>query len=115
MKSEEQFVKDARRILEQDLAALDPALGARLARARQGALDKAGFHAWFRRPGLWLAAAASVAAMVLAVSLSLHQPAPTVTTVSPEDLEILATADPLELYEDLEFLTWLEDVQRHAG
>jgi hypothetical protein len=113
MKPEEAFVKNVRQVLEQDLATFDPDLGARLSRARHATFDKAGSRSRFWRPGLWLpAVAGGMAAIVFAVSFSLYSPAPPVATAYAEDLEILATTDPLEFYEDLEFFAWLDETSR---
>jgi hypothetical protein len=82
----------------------------RLARARAAALN--GERAQRRsRPWLLPALGAAVAAaLVVSVTLQVtHKPDAAVADVATLDLELLTSHDDLELYQDLEFYTWLDD------
>ena len=109
------WLQAVREKLDAETAGYDSATLSRLNRARQAALD-AGLRP--RRRPWWhwsLVAAASSAAVVLALALTLRTPeiaAPVapVALEQPEvdDLELLVAGEDLELIENLEFYAWLE-------
>ena len=93
---------------ELDAGTVDAGVQSRLTRMRHDALDageRRGFSlkdSIWRWPGLATAGAAA-----LAVFLYFQTPG----GVQPnfEDIDLLASEDPLELYEDLEFYAWLAE------
>ncbi len=92
--------------LNRDLERLDPAMRARLAAARDLALEQA--NARSGRPLAWtLTALASSAVVVLAIVLS-RDGLERLPVAGLEDLELLSSLDGLDLYEDLDFYEWLE-------
>lgn len=105
------FIRKIKRDLNEGTQRLDAATQSRLTRLRHEALDAgerqgffAGFNFWhsaYRWPGLATAGTAT-----LAVFLYFQIPA-----VQPniEDLDLLASEDQLELYQDLEFYAWLAE------
>ena len=111
------FIKKIKQDLDEDTERLPAGIQSRLTRLRHEALDageRLGFLArfpWlnpaFRWPGLATAGTAA-----LAVFLYFQTPVGIQPNI--EDIDLLASEDPLELYEDLEFYAWLAD-QRAAG
>lgn len=102
--SDAEFEERVRATLEARAAALDPAVTARLRRARAGAL----VHVGTRRYGWTLQLAPAMAFVMAAVVvgvLALRTPAPMEPAL--DDFELLAGTDPLDLYEDLDFYEWL--------
>ncbi len=112
------FARDAARCLRDASDRLDPAIVAKLDRARQAAVRAAGD----RRRRTWLPAAAAAGVAAVAVSLVIgldwtSAPAglPSVNgEAAPGDMEIVLAGDNLEMFEELEFYAWLTD-QQDAG
>jgi hypothetical protein len=104
------IARRARQVLDRRAEELDETERARLRAARLRALDALAE----RRPlairrGL---AAAGVGALglMLVTSWWIRQPGPDLGAADGlEDLDILAAADDLELYDDLDFYRWLAD------
>ena len=101
---------------------LPEAVRARLAASRQEAVALVAereaatggwsFGGWFAPRGIAVAAAASLAAVAVWVSLSAPDgPAPLPLLSAPE----VAVVQELELLEELEFLAWLEEESQGAG
>jgi hypothetical protein len=110
----------ARVLLDESADGLDAATLSRLNRARQAALAQ-------RRPARrqWAlpAGLASACVLLLAV-LTWHSYGPTVgvslenplaRTAAPGDLDLVASEDSLEFYQDLEFYAWLETQDQDLG
>jgi hypothetical protein len=105
-REDRRFAERARERLERSAQELDADTGARLRAARLRALDAAPQRSrWLY--GVPIGALATASAALLAVYLSRETPAlgPGATL---EDFELLSDAEPLELYEQLEFLEWLD-------
>jgi hypothetical protein len=102
----------ARAQLNRAAADLDEFSVARLRAGRKRALAAAGTRRQFR-PGWWLPlSSAAVAALVtVTVATNWWQATPVTAT---EDIELMATHDDPEFFEDIDFYSWLED-QRDAG
>ena len=101
------LVASARRELDRSCNALDAHTLSRLNRIRHAALAR-------RQPRtsrMLLPFGGFVTACVLVLTVNLFMPgtAPEGNTVEPplEDIDILASADSLDLYEDYEFYEWL--------
>ena len=99
------FARDIKRHLDQSLDYLDEGALSRLRNARAAALADAP-SGWTRR---WpVGAAALVSAAALAVGVWFY-PLGVAHEGSPlEDLELLATVEDPQVYEDLDFYYWLE-------
>ncbi len=105
---EEKLVKLAKQTLDHSLQNMDEATVTRLQSARQKAMTPTLKSSWgWGLQPTW----AMAAACLLIISLALwsnyapHSPG----TLPFEDVEILANADGWELYEELEFYTWLAE------
>ena len=106
---DEAFLASGKALLDESVRDLDADVVARLRQARYRALKAK------PRPFFWLLPASGLAAAsvaVLAVSLWLYQPARPVPVHSVEDIEILTSAENLELFDDLEFYGWLAERDR---
>lgn len=83
----------------------------RLSAIRKEALDQFSsrqdkqFSSWLLPGG----AVAFATVAVIAVSLYLHQPWEKIPGTALDDIELLTSADKIELYEELEFYSWLAD------
>jgi hypothetical protein len=105
----EQFATQAKAYFDDSVQRLDAATLSRLNKGRHQALAHQGRArpvSWFR----WMPAT-GIAAAVLVTMIVIRGPAggdviPAPMTAS--DLEILLEEDGLELFEDLEFYSWLE-------
>ncbi len=112
------FARDASGRLRDAAQRLDPAIVARLDRARQAAVQAAGEP---RRPA-WLpvAVAAGIGTVALTLVIGRNQPGgpaglPVVSgDAVPGDMDIVLAGDNLEMFEELEFYAWLTD-QQDAG
>ena len=105
----------ARGLLDESVEHLDAATLSRLNQARQQALEAASRHT--HAGGRWWAIPASaLAAAFLAAVIWWPGPAVDGTPALPiEDMEILVTADSLEMLEELEFFMWLDEADVDAG
>lgn len=102
-REDRRFAERAREQLERSVQELDADTGARLRAARLRALDLAPRGSY----AVPIGALATASAAVLAVYLWSETLAPgPVATLA--DFELLSSVEPLELYEQLEFLEWLD-------
>ena len=108
--SEQQFVSRIRSALDQSVDQLDPGIRSRLRRMRHEALARKAAPPQRRwRWATGLAAAGAAAAMLLLLPIAPQDANSPLAAV--EDLEMLASGDPLEIYEDMEFYSWLSDME----
>jgi hypothetical protein len=99
--------------LDTSVAELDRETLRRLREARVSALDLAERrHARRIQIPRWLTAGslATVAVMVVAVSIWIAEPRQGLPVKQPEDMEILTAHEHLDMYKDLEFYRWLADM-----
>ena len=112
---DEKRAERARQLLDESVEHLDAATLSRLNQARQRALEAAAQHKR-RGHGSWAFPASGLAAAFLAAVIwwpqSTMDPAPLPPV---EDLEILVSADSLEMLEELEFFMWLDVADVDAG
>ncbi len=110
--SEREFVARIRTALDQSIEQLDPGIRSRLRRGRHEALARKAVSSPRRRPWRWgaaMVAATAAATLVLLVPINpRHTQSP---LAAIDDLEMLAASDPLEIYEDMEFYSWLSDME----
>lgn len=95
----------AKAVLDRQVRDLDPHTAARLQAARRAALEASPRPGW----APWLAASGFAAAIVLATVLWWRQPPPQPPLPAMEELDLLASAEGLEFYDDLEMYVWLAD------
>lgn len=116
--ADKQFAEQAKALFDDSVAGLDGAALSRLNRDRHAATEALRGNrpvAW----GRWLPATGVVAA-ALATVIMMRGPDPTsLPADSVADFEILFETDGLDMYEELEFYSWLEiadlDAQGNAG
>lgn len=105
------------RYLDQSVERLDPTTLARLHRARAEAVNVRSRAAKLRTRVWWVPASVATALIVAALTLWVWSPKEQhdQNRVLPfEDVDLLASAEPFEFYEDLEFYHWLS-AEDHAG
>jgi len=107
--NDEKLVSKIRDALDDSVNRIDAETSQRLVAARKQALENS--PKWLSLPKLFTAAATacSVLIAVVVVTTQLNKP---VDTDEVPAIELVATQDSIELYEELEFYTWLveEDV-----
>jgi len=120
------FVDTAKANLDEALRSISPATSARLRLARHHALEAVNDRGPEKYQVSWMLPAAGFAAVsvgVLALFLLLQSPEQTKLVSESvlqsdsgnmEDLELLASSESIEFYEDLEFYGWLLE-QNRAG
>lgn len=106
---DENVISKVRDALDDSVNRIDAETSQRLVAARREALQQT--QKRFSVPKLFTAAATafSILIAVVIVTTQFNQP---IETEDPQVLELAATQDTTELYEELEFYTWLveEDV-----
>ena len=109
---EQEFVSRIREVLDQSAEELEPGIRSRLNRMRHEAVARHAQRRAPRRSWRWAAGLATVsAAAVLMLMLPLDRPTEKTPLAAIDDMEILASSDPLEIYEDMEFYGWLSDLE----
>ncbi len=116
----ENFELDVRRALNQSVKELDDEILSRLRSARVEAIDTLETDSSFRH--WWMAGSAVVAATVVLASISLNIFQAELLPADSEwfaekvvDVDLLVAQEELELYEDLEFLIWLDESSYENG
>ena len=113
-RDDERFADKAGKLFDTSVDSLDAATLSRLNRSRQRALAEARRpeRQWLR----WVPATGVVAAAVVGVlvsngpgGMSVDEP------LSTADFEMLLEDDGLEMFEDLEFYSWLDQADLEAG
>ena len=98
----------ARELFDESVEAVDYGMRSRLMRARQAALAELERPRWRVVPWLPVAAAATVAAIAVAVWIPQEEGGDTeVTVASVDDFELLTLGEDLDMLgEDVEFYAW---------
>ena len=106
---EEKFVSKVCEALDDSVNRIDAETSQRIIAARQQALIKAPKKLTLPKLFTVAATAAAILLAVIIVSTQLNQP---IESESVEALELFAAQENIELYEELDFYTWLveEDV-----
>ena len=111
---DEAFVNQAKERFDDSVERLDAATLSQLNQVRHRALAELGGA---KLRGQWLrwAPAAGIATAAVVTVMVMNGPAPTVTDepITASDFEMLLEDDGLEMFEDLEFYSWLafEDLE----
>ena len=112
---DKRFLKQVKKTLDEGSSRLDPGIQSRLTQIRFKAMESKSsrwFPEWLYQPATqW----ASVACALLLVVLYFGEPNKTQMGPGLEDIDLLASADVLELYEELEFYAWLAEENLDAG
>lgn len=108
---DDKFAREAKSLFDASVDELDAATLSTLNQGRHQALAKATAQPeqWLR----WVPAAGIAAATLLAVMVIL--PGPTGVEVAPAtltDMDILLDEDSIEMFEDLEFYTWIDMLEQ---
>jgi len=109
---DEAFVETAKYLLSERAEKIDTKTRSRLRKGRYAALQSLKSR---KRPTPWMWPAAGMAVActaVLAFFLILKEPGPQEVLSNMEDIELLASSEPIEFYDDLEFYNWLAE---HEG
>ena len=109
--TDEEFNKRAKADFDSSVDALDAATLSRLNRARHAALAELQqpVRQWTRWvPAAGLAAVAVVAVVIVQNPAGIDEPPPTAVA----DMEILLGEDSIEMFEDLEFYSWLDVMEQ---
>ncbi|MEZ4601663.1 MAG: hypothetical protein R2940_17880 [Syntrophotaleaceae bacterium] len=103
---DKQFIDRARKVLDESVEQLDGDTRAALTRARARALDRPRHGI-----GRYLRIAVPAVALALAAVLLFFREAPLVPVEKTfvHDLGLLASEDPIEFYEEIEFCLWLAE------
>lgn len=104
---DERFVAEAKAVLDRSAAELEPATTIRLQRTRLNALDaKPSRLRWT----VWASGFAMASIAALTLVLWTKQPTPEHHQVPLfEDIDLVLSAENVELAEDLDFYRWLAD------
>lgn len=112
--NDEVLLKQVKTTLETAANDLDPALVTRLRGMRRAAISQAGSRQ-FLRAWQW---GGAVAATLLVVVFTLNSLNDTLENrvienmAGLDDLQMLSATEDLELYKDLEFYSWLDEIQK---
>ena len=110
--SERQFVSRIRAALEQSAEKLEPGVRSRLTRMRHEVLARQTDQPPRNRTWRWFSGVAAAATMVALIVLLPIGPRDGQTPLAViDDMEMLASNDPFEIYEDMEFYSWLSDME----
>lgn len=114
--NEEEIVREVKELLDASAERLSPEMEVRLRKVRREALLQLEPRRRWNPFGRWIAAG-SLAAVAAGIGLSVWMatPEPSVPVVAVDDTEIVASQEPLEVYENLEFYRWLAHKELQDG
>lgn len=111
----EEFAAQAKEQFDDSVERLDAAALSRLNQGRHAALEQ--LHSG--RPaitwGRWVPASGVVAAALITVIVMRGPNVESIPAEVASDFEILLEGESLEMFEDLEFYSWLDDVDMEAN
>jgi hypothetical protein len=122
MNDDRSFTRSIREALDNSTGELDSDVSRRLRLARYRALER-----YEEKHSYWKPASGFALATMLLAAIGVWQfggneqgverlnESSTVIAQTMEDLELIASADSLQLYENLEFYQWLDVVEGNAG
>lgn len=114
MNDEKSFTSSIRRLLDNSTEELDTDISRRLRLARSRALECYG-----EKHSYWKPAGGFALATTLLVAIGVWQFGASERgngmAQNMEDLELIASSDSLQLYEELEFYQWLDVIEDNAG
>jgi hypothetical protein len=117
MNDEQSFINSTRQILDSSAEQLDADISRRLRLARAKALES-----YTQKHSFWKPAGGFALATMMLIAIGIWQfggneRGNTLNGEAQaiEDLELIASSDSLQLYENLEFYQWLEVIEGDAG
>jgi hypothetical protein len=122
MNDDKSFARNIHHALDNSIEELDADISRRLRLARNQALD-----AYEEKHSYWKPASGFAVATMLLVAIGVWQfggnqrsieqfnERDTVIAQSIENLELIASSDSLQFYQDLEFYQWLDSLEDSAG
>ena len=117
--ADERFIAQAKEHFEESVHGLDGATQSRLNQARHKAMEEIATNKGFGRWNQWVPVAGVAAAAVFAVVLLRGNPTmdELVPATTASDFELLLNQDDFEMFEDLEFYSWIDidDVGANVG
>lgn len=111
MNKEEQFTQNIKAHLDRSAEAIDPEVSSRITGIRNKALEQGGKKPFPRFFGLPAAGLAGAVAVLLVFTAVFKTPEPGAGIKVLEVVDILSSENGLELYEDLEFYSWLAETR----
>ena len=107
-KKDQEFIASAKQALDRSLEDLEPHTLARLRQVRHQALEPART----RVPRfVWAGGLATAFATLLVASVVFYPTGSPNSVTTFDDVEILASSEDLDFYDDLEFYHWLADAE----
>ena len=114
MNDEQSFLNNIRQALDNSSDSLDADITRQLRLARSRALEQ-----YEEKYSYWRPASGFALATMLLVAIGVWQfsgyERSNGMAQTMEDLELIASSDSLQLYEDLEFYQWLDVIEDNAG
>lgn len=114
MNDDRSFTNNIRQVLDNSTEELDVDISRRLRLARYRALER-----YEEKHSYWKPAGGFALASMLLVAIGVWQFSGNEKgngmAYAMEDLELIASSDSLQLYEDLEFYQWLDVIEDNAG
>ncbi len=108
--NDERFARKAKSLFDDSVERIDAATLSRLTQSRYKALEQLERSSGRAPRAFWVPATGLAAALLVAV-LILRMPADTIEPLDQplaQDFDILLEEDSLEMFEELEFYSWLE-------
>lgn len=111
------FLENVKTVLDQDTADLDAATLSRLRQIRYAAMEESETSQsnWWRRFRLPAVALVTASLIATFTFVQMRTPEELSATNTFEDMEIIASNDQLDLYEDFDFYAWLAEEQQNAS
>lgn len=122
MNDDKSFTQNIQHVLDHSSEELDADVARRLRLARHQALE-----AYQEKQNYWKPAAGFAVATMLLVAIGVWQFAgkqqdiekldqsETIIATNIEDLELIASSESMQFYQDLEFYQWLDTLEGNAG
>ena len=114
MNDEQSFLNNIRQALDNSSESLDADITRQLSLARYRALEQ-----YEQKHSYWRPAGGVALATMLLVAIGVWQfsgyERSNGMAQNMDDLELMASSDSLQLYEDLEFYQWLDVIEDNAG
>jgi len=109
--TDEKIVVQAKKLFDESVERLDAAALSRLNKGRHAALEQSHGGRSGVRWSSWLPASGVAAAVLISVMVMRAPSDDNMPAVVASDFEILLQGESLEMFEDLEFYSWLDDVE----
>ena len=116
MKNDDDLIRQTKSTLDDSVEQLDADTTQQLFDARQKALNELDKPAWWKLPMLKPIAAIAVGLTVFAVLSPVYKVADNGESLTqPDDIELMASVDNLDMVEELEMIQWLLESEDYAS